>query len=313
MNDRQENFYSMCLRVDKRLDLNLPIVSSLVALNTARTSFKNQLQTIRDIDLIVTKKLTGVSQDKKVLKVAVANSCVELSSAICSFATSVNNNTLYEEIYKPASNILDLRDDQLPIYANNIIARLNEFLANLADYGITVTIVSNFTNLVNDYTSFSSTPRVAAATRKTATADLAKQIKDTRNFLIKSLDKLVNTLKPTQPTFVSQYFNDRNIYDDGSSNNVLKIYKGTLPKSAFKNLGELPEETLKLRITLLSGGPLEVGLSVDGITFNGNTITLGGIGSETVVIVDLNSIGTLILLRNQSATLSAKFKVEALK
>lgn len=257
--------------------------------------------------------LEAITVDKNSAKQDLTDACIQMSSTICAYAGNTSNNTLYQEIYKPESTIKDFRDDQLPTYANQILIRLNENIANLTDYGITPVAVTNFEDLLTFYTNSSATPRSAAATRKTAVKNLVTQFADIRSYLKKVVDKLVLTLKPTQPDFVSEYFNDRNIYDDGSSNNIIKTYKGTLLPLAFKNLGELPTGTLKLRITLISGGPLEVGLSVDGNTFNGNTITLGGIGNETVIIADLNSTGILILLRNQSTTLSAKFKVEALK
>jgi hypothetical protein len=313
MNDYQENIFSMCARVLARLDKNDTIVSSIPALDLAKTGLKNRMANIRSTDIIATKKLTGITVDKNTAKKDLTNACIQMSSTICAYAGNTGNNTLYQEIYKSKTLIIKLRDDQLPSYANQILIRLNEYTANLTDYGITPIAITNFENLLTFYANTTATPRSAAATRKTAVKNLASQTSDIRIYLTKVVDKIVLTLKPTQPTFVSQYFNDRNIYDDGTSNNVIKIYKGTLLPLAFKNLGALPTGTLKLRITLISGGPIEVGLSIDGITFNGNTITLGGIGSETVVIVDLNSIGTLILLRNKSTTLSAKFKVEALK
>lgn len=90
---------------------------------------------------------------------------------------------------------------------------------------------------------------------------------------------------------------------------VLKVFEGTLLAMALINLGALPTGAKRLRVTVVSGGPLEFGLSVDGTTFNGNTVTLGGIGTESVLIVDLNTIGELVLLLNQNANVDCVYKV----
>jgi hypothetical protein len=66
------------------------------------------------------------------------------------------------------------------------------------------------------------------------------------------------------------------------------------------------------RFIVIAGGPLEIGLSIDGTNFNGNTVTLASAGIETILITDLNSTGTIILVRNQNGTVQGNYKIEVL-
>ncbi len=216
MNDYQENIFSMCLRVEARLDNNLTIVNTLAALATARTAFKTRIANIRATDLIATTPTTGVTQDKTAIRQTVVTACIQQSSALCAFATNNGNNTLYDEVYKSESDIGRLRDDQLPIYATLIAQRQTDNLAGLADYGVTAASITAFENLIALYTAASPTPRSAINTRKTAKANVKDQIKDISDFLKKVMDKLVLTFNTAEPDFVQQYFNDRNILDEGS-------------------------------------------------------------------------------------------------
>ncbi len=315
MTDKQENFFSMCLRVEARLDNNLPIVTTIAALNTARTSFKNQLANIRSLDLVATRVVTGATEDKKAVQQSLINSCVQFSSAICAFAASTSNNTLYQEIYKSPSAIEELRDDQLPTYANIILLRLNEYIPSLSDYGITPSSISAFENLISVYSTATATPRSAIATRKTAVQQLKVQFTETNKFLRKVLDKLMKSIENDQPTLVSQYFNDRIIYDDGGPSNTIQVYEGTLTPSQTSVVGAIPASTKDVRLEVLTSGTIEFGFTDNGVDFQGNTSTINGIGSSTPAITYFGTISaaTQFMARNQNAINSVQYKVTFLR
>jgi hypothetical protein len=216
MNDKQENKLGMFIRLESRLDNNLTIVNTKPALVTAHTSLKNQISNIRATDLIATNIITGVAQDKKALRQQLNETCFLLSSTLAAYAGNTNNNTLYQEVYLPVSSIELMRDDQISTYAQLLHDRANTHVANLADYGITPASVSDFQALINSYTATSQKPRTAISDRKTAVANLKTQFTDTNNWIKRVLDKLIIPLKPDYPDFVTQYFNDRIIIDDGA-------------------------------------------------------------------------------------------------
>ncbi len=315
MNDRQENTFSMFLRVESRLDANLTIVSSVPALDTARLAFKSQIANIRATDLVATTTLTGIAQDKNNTKMVLIDACIQYAGSICAFAANNNNNTLYNEIYKSESDIKRLRDDQLPIYAQLLYDRLNTNLAALADFGINTGTLTNFNSIITYYNAVSQSPRSAMSTRKAAVADLKVQFKDVSNYLKKVIDKLVITLKPTHPFFVEEYLNDRNIYDDGGPSNTIQVYEGTLTPSQTSVVGAIPASTKDVRLEVLTSGTIEFGFTDNGVDFQGNTSTINGIGSSTPAITYFGTISaaTQFMARNQNAINSVQYKVTFLR
>lgn len=313
MNKKQENIFSMFLRVEARLDSNLTIVSSLPALAAARTNYKAAIAGIRATDIIATTPVTGVTQDKSEVHDELITACIQQSSVLCAYAETEGNNTLYQEVYKPESDIRTLRDDQLPTYAQLIAQRQTDHLADLGSYGVTAVSIGDFQALITLYTTASPTPRSAINTRKTAVAGLKTQFREVSVFLDKVVDKLVLTFKTTHPEFVEQYFNDRNIFDDGSPGtpSLLQTIQNTIAPGATNNEGPLPAGAVSTKITLIPAGPLEFGLSTDGMTFNGSTFVLS-LPAETITVAisDFASAGNIILIRNQNPTVAGEYKIE---
>jgi len=312
MNKKQENIFSMFLRVEARLDSNLTIVSSLPALAAARTTYKGAIASLRATDIIATTPVTGVTQDKSEVHDELVTACIQQSSVLCAYAETDGNNTLYQEVYKPESDIRALRDDQLPTYAQLIAQRQTDHLADLGSYGVTAASIGDFQALITLYTTASPTPRSAINTRKAAVAGLKTQFKDISVYLDKVVDKLVLTFKTTQPGFVEQYFNDRNIFDDGSPGApLLQTIQNAIAHNITQSEGPLPAGAQTMKVSNLAGGPLEFGLSIDGVAFNGNTATLGAVGqSQLYNISYFASAGNIILIRNQNTTVAGEYRIE---
>lgn len=109
----------------------------------------------------------------------------------------------------------------------------------------------------------------------------------------------------------NQVKRDQYVYAPGAtSETILGTVQNTLAAGSMVNTGALPAGTTKVRMKVLAGGPLEFGLSADGMTFNGNTVTLGLNGETMALITDFASTGTLFLVRNQNGSAAGEYKVE---
>lgn len=100
----------------------------------------------------------------------------------------------------------------------------------------------------------------------------------------------------------------------GNGGTVLQTIQSLIAAMALKAEGALPAGALRMRMTIIAGGPIEFGLSADaGLTFNGNTTTLGAAGQTiTYLIADFASAGNIILAHNQHPTLQGEYKIEIL-
>lgn len=96
----------------------------------------------------------------------------------------------------------------------------------------------------------------------------------------------------------------------GIPENILATLQGFVAAGMKVNLGALPAGTAKARMKALAGGPLEFGLSVDGLNFNGNTTTMSAGAETTYSIADFASIGTTFVVFNQNGSAQGEYKVE---
>jgi hypothetical protein len=180
----------------------------------------------------------------------------------------------------------------------------------LASEGIDATFLSNYLLAIKAYDD--SFDNVGAA------VDERNRITEERctagNTLYKEIVRLCNIGKDYFSPISEANYNDYVIdnFVGNSAVNVLAVYEDFISASSLVNLGTLPVAGKIFRFIVIAGGPLEIGLSIDGTTFNGNTVTLASAGTETILITDLNSTGTIILVRNQNGTVQGNYKIEVL-
>jgi hypothetical protein len=93
---------------------------------------------------------------------------------------------------------------------------------------------------------------------------------------------------------------------------VLTNIEGNIEPNAMLNLGLLPEEGTVIRFENKTDVPLEIGLSENGSTYSGNTTTLGSVGTVDIKIADLNSVGNMVMVKNQSNSATGSYKVQVL-
>jgi hypothetical protein len=124
-----------------------------------------------------------------------------------------------------------------------------------------------------------------------------------------ALGALMNKYKAT-PENVAGFFDLSLLRTIGLE--VLTNIEGNIEPNAMLNLGLLPDEGTVIRFENKTDVPLEIGLSENGTTYSGNTTTLGSAGTIEIKIADLNSVGNLILLRNQSNSATGSYKVQVL-
>lgn len=113
-----------------------------------------------------------------------------------------------------------------------------------------------------------------------------------------------------EPVQIMRFFDMSLLRETGEE--VLEASEGTIAPDAVVNILTLPDGAQRVRLTVIAGGPLELGLSADGATFNGNTTTLGSAGSVTYTIEEFASTGNIVLLRNQNTTVEGQYKIEIL-
>jgi len=198
----------------------------------------------------------------------------------------------------------------------NINTKLDR-LKTAATAHLNVDFASDVTQLNTAITAFISS-RNAQLNAFSEEENLSTNRRETRKNLTLQLTFNILTIAANNIENVDRfnnYFNaqylpiDDNNVEDGE---VLNTYEGNIVPGNIIVLADLPAEAKVIIFEVQTETALEIGRSEDGINYDGNTVTLSRVGSERIIIADLNSLAPKLALRNQSNTLIGSYKVTLL-
>jgi hypothetical protein len=218
MDSRQEAKLNMYHAVISHCDANAAIVATVPAFATLLTAFKAKVSSIDSTAALEAQVISGIATDKKVMRTNLCQQAADIAAVVYSYAVSVANNTLKEEVDFSKSELKDLRDDQLAPTCRNIHDAANDNLVALATYGITAPMLAAFDTLIDDYAAAVPKPRNAAALRKTYASTLKTLYKDSSGMLDDQMDPLAVQFKAANLEFYTTYKNNRITVDPAVSN-----------------------------------------------------------------------------------------------
>lgn len=217
MNSTQEAKLNMYHAVISHCDANTVIVATVPAFATVLTALKAKVSSIDSTVQLEAQVISGVATDKKTLRFTLAQQATDIAAVVFSYAASIGNNTLKEEVDYSNTELKRLKDDDLAPVCRNIHDAANDNLLALAPYGITAGMLSSFDTMIDDYATAVPKPRNAASLRKTYAAALKTLFKESDSILKEQLDKTAVQFKATDLGFYNTYKNNRIIIDAPNS------------------------------------------------------------------------------------------------
>ena len=118
------------------------------------------------------------------------------------------------EVNYSESDLKNTRDEHVASKCQIIQDRANTHALALADYNVTAGMITDQQTAIGDYSASSQLPNTVEDARQVVTTQIDGTIDQLRDVL-KILDEIVKTFKATEPAFVEEYFNSREIYDLG--------------------------------------------------------------------------------------------------
>lgn len=225
-------------------DNNMPIVSTVAAFATAFTAFKANVAAIIASAQQEDQVTKGIATDKKVSKKTLAQLGADVAAPIFAYASSINDNTLKEQVNFSVSDLFEAKDELLPVRCQNIHDAGTTHLLALADFGITAPLLASLQTTIIAYKLKVPTPRNAAADKKTIRLNQKNLFAATDLILKEQMDKTLAGFKAANPDFVNTYKANRVIIDPGK---VTTELTGTVTNSAdsspIKGASILIEET----------------------------------------------------------------------
>lgn len=222
MQAKQKAKLNMYRVIEKHCVDNAEIIAITPAFQAAFNLFKAQIVVITGLVQQSDLKTGGIATDKDNYKQKLCQIATDTANSIYAFASTVDNQTLKEEMNFTVSKLLQTRDDQLAPRCQNIHDRGRAFMDDLGDYGINDDVLKALQKAINNYSAEIPKTRSAVSIRKTSFSNLAKAFKTADDILRNRMDKLVGTFRAEHPEFVATYEAGRVIVDASRTTTQLK-------------------------------------------------------------------------------------------
>ena len=217
MTTKQQNKLAMYLVVKGVLDSNNSVWQSLQAFADGYTDFTGHITQIQTLELSQVTDSTGIAQDKKQSKAAMATAAQTISAAVHAYAVKNKNNTLANETDFTVSDLTGERDADAIKDCQNIHDLANTNLASLGSYGITAAKLTALQAAIDGYKAIVTKPRDNIVAGATVTQELSNEFDAADETLSEILDGLIVQFQTTNAKFVSDYNNARTIVDQSAS------------------------------------------------------------------------------------------------
>jgi len=257
MTDRQENQFTMCKEVNDVMQEHLTLINSIPALANDYALYERLLKYVVKEVVIQEAKIEGVTVDKVNLKYKLAHRSFIISSAVRSYASSIENNHLKQEMNYAKSTLEKSRDTKLIFDSQRIYDRAFEYETALADYGISAVVISDFRNLISTYSAEMSSPTTHRGIREVSTSNLDKLIKDLMDFLNDRLDPAMQVFDLTEAQLLKRYTVARkiiNLHGPGASANTGKLKGVVKDATTLLVLEDVQIEILDTEYVVTSNG-----------------------------------------------------------
>ena len=225
MNARKEAKLNMYHTVIALCEDNLPVVALVLAFQTSYNAFKTTVTAIVTAAAQLQTQNGGLQTSKKVAKKNLAELASGIAGLVYAYASVIDDNVLKGAMDITSSDIMQAKDEDVPLICGNVYDAANTHLAALPDYGVTALLLTAFQAAIDDYNDKSPRPMLNRSQKKALRAQMYLMFDDADAILKEQMDRLsVNFLSNGNALFYGQYHASRTIIDPGSYSTVLKLF-----------------------------------------------------------------------------------------
>ena len=230
------------------LNLNAVITGVIPALTTLIAELATSIDVVLNTENLLTIGHKQITADKNALKKQMAKLTANLYNVYQLYRKQNSIGLLDLDMTINSSTLAKLRDNTFVEKVTVITQAVNTDIASIGTYGITAANVTAITSQIPIFETFCNNIKLAIASKKNQNTFINQQINQTYEIL-EAIDVLIETLRPSEPSFVGYYFNARIIHEEPSP-----IKNGTISGSIVDSFAKLPLTQLKISL-------LELGLS----------------------------------------------------
>ena len=189
MNDYQKVEVKMMQEVVAFFDQNPELEKENTVLKDHVDLIRQILKDIKENEIKQNFVNTGYTENKKKIKVDLANLDVNITSSICSYASDSGKNELYNQFKVPISKVKAMSDADIVNYSNTTIVEAEKYKKELEPYNVTADELVELSNITKAYSKILLVPAQVRKEKTIATANIKKLIPQALQILKRSMDR----------------------------------------------------------------------------------------------------------------------------
>lgn len=215
MNDKQSNWLDMFRAVNMFYLANMAEIDLVPARTAAFTQHQTNITAIEVKAGLRSATTTGVTQDKRTLRINLENHTYGNIQQVKAYAISINDNTMLALMDFELSYVRAIKDDTLGPWSQQRLNTINPILPALISYGITPATITAWQAAIDAFIPFISAPRNAQVIISGHVQDLKNLFSISNAHLDNTVDSLMNIFRASNPSLYYNYAQAREIIDRG--------------------------------------------------------------------------------------------------
>lgn len=276
MNDIQQAFLNMLLKVQDNLEDNAVAYSDHAQIAPAKALLDAEIQSIIEAAGRATEDTTGVTEDKEQDRTALEQIMFKVARAVWSYATDMSDNKLANKVKYTASELKKMQDTELHFKALRLVALIDPVIgAALVSYRITAIDMAALNTAITSYFAAIPEPKDAIEDKTTAGSEVDRHIKTSRKILEK-LDGYVDSYRYDAATIsLWENYQLARAIDDNPSGGGADVYEDTVnPNTTEKVVDALEyDAATPVKFENLGGVVLQFALAFSGVA-TGNWVAV---------------------------------------
>jgi hypothetical protein len=205
MMDKQENILRMYYAVSAVCDTNTEIWQDNEVFTTSYRKFQAKIPEIQKFKDIHKMEVIATETFKSIDRIELEEMGFYISSKLLSYASTIKNDELYNDLHQSRNNLLKSTDSELITLCNTFSQHASNYLSALSDYGITGESIAEFQQFLTFFSSNLNRMRLSTSKNKSTQDIIKKYFKEADDILKDKLDVDIEFFKNSDPEFYNQY------------------------------------------------------------------------------------------------------------
>jgi hypothetical protein len=185
---------------------------------TAKATADTKLVLIDSLNMIASGTSKGVTLDTNLLRKAMTDIAYKCGRALNAYAVTNNNNTLKLKVDYKLTDFKEMKKDEVDDVCEVIQTEANNNIAAAGGFGYDAADVTDLLTAIGLYRTGMQNPRQAIISKSQAILQIKSISRNIIDISFKEImDSMVETLRVSNPNFVSSYTQAREIIDIGST------------------------------------------------------------------------------------------------